>query len=120
MSVKSLRHLFDRYPLPTFSPHFTLTGEPNTVADSAFTRPNDISRLGAIVLELGVAGNHYGYSFRRGAATWTRSIGIPDTDLQLLGRWKSDAYKRYIEVHHEHVYHVSRRLQTLPPSPKGH
>jgi hypothetical protein len=120
--VKSLRHLFDRYPLPTFSPLFTLTRDPTTLTavDSAFTRTKVISRLRAILLELGVSGNYSGHSFRRGAATWARSIGIPDADLQLLGRWKSDAYKRYIEVHPEHVYHVSRRLQTLPPPPEGH
>jgi hypothetical protein len=118
--VKSLRHLLDRYPLPTFSPLFTLTRDPTTAADSAFTRTKVISRLRAILLELGVPGNHSGHSFRRGAATWARSIGIPDADLQLLGRWKSDAYKRYIEVHPEHVYHVSHRVQTLPPPPDGH
>jgi integrase len=94
--VKSLRYLFEKYPLPTFSPLFTLSRDPTTAADSAFTRTKVISRLRAILLELGVSGNYSGHSFRRGAATWARSIGIPDVDLQLLGRWKSDAYKRYI------------------------
>jgi integrase len=118
--VKSLRHLFEKYPLPSYSPLFTLSCDPWAAIDSAFTRTKVISRLRAILLELGVSGNYSGHSFRRGAATWARSIGIPDADLQLLGRWKSDAYKRYIEVHPEHVYHVSRRLQTLPPPPEGH
>jgi integrase len=122
--VKSLRHLFEKYSLPTFSPLFTLSRDPTTAVDSAvdsaFTRTKVISRLRTILLELGVSGNYSGHSFRRGAATWARSIGIPDADLQLLGRWKSDAYKRYIEVQPEHVYHVSRRLQTLPPPPEGH
>jgi hypothetical protein len=118
--VRSLRHLFQRYPLPIFSPLFTLgrdrTSTVNsaftlghnptgtTAVDSAFTRTKVISRLRAIFLELGVPGNYSGHSFWRGAATWARSIGIPDADLQLLGRWKSDAYKRYIEVHPEHIY----------------
>jgi integrase len=115
--VKSLRHLFEKHPLPSYSPLFTLTG---AAPDPAFTRTKVINRLRDLLLELGIPGNYSGHSFRRGAATWARSIGIPDADLQLLGRWKSDAYKRYIEVHPEHVYHVSRRLQTLPPPPEGH
>jgi integrase len=113
--VKSLRHLFERHPRPSYSPLFTLDGP-----DPAFTRTKVINRLRDLLLGLGIPGNYSGHSFRRGAATWARSIGIPDADLQLLGRWKSDAYKRYIEVHPEHVYHVSRRLQTLPPPPEGH
>ena len=65
---------------------------------------------------------HGGPGFRRGAATWAKQVGIPDEDIQLLGRWKSDAYKRYIEVHPEHIFGVSRRLQTpsfFPDGPPG-
>jgi hypothetical protein len=117
--LKSLRRLFEQHPLPNHSPLFTLSQD-LTAPESALTRTKVISRLRDILLELGIPGNYAGHSFRRGAATWARSIGIPDADLQLLGRWRSDAYKRYIEVHPEHVYHVSRSLQTLPPSPEGH
>jgi hypothetical protein len=113
-SVKSLRRLLEKHALPSYSPLFTLAGP-----DPAFTRTKVICRLRDLLLELGIPGNYSGHSFRRGTATWARSIGIPDADLQLLGRWKSDAYKRYIEVHPENVYHVSRRLKTLPP-PEGH
>ena len=63
-----------------------------------------------------------GPGFRRGAATWAKQVGIPDEDIQLLGRWKSDAYKRYIEVLPEHIFGVSRRLQTpsfFPGGPPG-
>jgi hypothetical protein len=80
--VKSLRHLFEKYSLPSYSLLFTLSRDPTSV-DSAFTRPMVISRLRIILLD-------------------------------------GDAYKGYIEVHPEHVYHVSRRLQTLPPPPEGH
>jgi hypothetical protein len=98
----------------------TDTRDSTTAADSAFTRTKVIGRLRAILLELGVSENYSGHSFRRGASTWARSIDIPDADIQLLGRWKSDAYKRYIEVHPDHFYHVSRRLQALPPPLEGH
>ncbi|KAA8892686.1 hypothetical protein FN846DRAFT_915027 [Sphaerosporella brunnea] len=80
--VKSLRHLFKKYQLPTFSPLFTLSRNLTTTVNSAFTRTK------VILLELGVSGNNSGHSFRKGAATWARSIGIPDAHLQLLGCWK--------------------------------
>jgi hypothetical protein len=106
-----------KFPVPNFYPLLTRTGDPTTALDSAFTCMDVIRWLRHILIELGVSGNYSGHSFRRGAATWARSIDSPDADLQLLGRWKSEAYKRYIEVQPEHVYHVSRRLQTLPPPP---
>ena len=41
--------------------------------------------------------------------------GIFDDDAQLLGQWKPDTYKRYIEVHLEYtgIHNVSLRLQTF-------
>ena len=38
------------------------------------------------------------HSFRIGAATSACAQGIPDQDIQRLGRWKSDAYRRYIRI----------------------
>ena len=37
-----------------------------------------------------------GHSFRRGGATALAQNGTPDWIIQMLGRWKSDSYKRYI------------------------
>jgi hypothetical protein len=37
-----------------------------------------------------------GHSFRIGAATSAIGAGIPEVILQHLGRWKSDAFKRYV------------------------
>ena len=75
-----------------------------------------ITRLRELLLQEGVPGHYSGHSFRRGAATWAQQAGISGEDIQLLGRWTSDAYKRYIEVHPEHILGVSRRLQTFSPS----
>ena len=36
------------------------------------------------------------HSFRIGGASAASSAGIPDNTIQILGRWTSDAYKRYL------------------------
>ena len=53
-----------------------------------------------------------GHSFRRGAATWAAEVGISETEIQTLGRWRSDAYKAYIEYSPEEQIALSRRFQT--------
>lgn len=37
-----------------------------------------------------------GHSFRRGGATAMFEAGVPEVAIQTHGRWRSDAYKRYI------------------------
>ena len=39
-----------------------------------------------------------GHSFRRGAATWALQVGIPTEVIQVLGDWKSESYKNYIDI----------------------
>jgi hypothetical protein len=36
------------------------------------------------------------HSFRRGGATLAAQTGISSSLIQLMGDWKSDAYKKYI------------------------
>ncbi|KAJ1031996.1 hypothetical protein NDA13_002372 [Ustilago tritici] len=38
-----------------------------------------------------------GHSFRRGAATWVSQHGASTANIQPLGRWSSDCYRRYID-----------------------
>ena len=38
------------------------------------------------------------HSFRIGAATTAATRGLTDAQIQAMGRWKSNAYKRYIRI----------------------
>lgn len=38
------------------------------------------------------------HSFRIGAASWAKAKGVSDDQIQLMGRWKSDAYRKYIRI----------------------
>ena len=38
------------------------------------------------------------HSFRIGAAASAKQAGVSDSHLKALGRWKSDAYKKYIRL----------------------
>ena len=57
------------------------------------------ARLRAILQSCGLDANSYtGHSFRRGAATTMFQAGLSGEIIQLLGDWKSDAYKLYLTV----------------------
>ena len=64
----------------------------------AFTREYVVLKLQQLALTAGLGqGTWNGHSFHRGAATWAAEVGILESEIQTLGRWRSDAYKRYIE-----------------------
>lgn len=112
-AVTALYHLMTRWPTMPYAPLFsnipfhTLAVN---ISSASFDRNWMVTRLRNLLLEEGVPGNYLGHSFRQGAAIWARQVGISDKDIQLLGCWKSNAYKRYIEVHPDHILEVSRRL----------
>ena len=96
--------------LSTGTPLFTLHYHELGQNPAAFDRRTVVNELRGCLTSTGISGGYSSHSFRRGAATSARMVGVADHDIQLLGRWRSDAYKRYIEVHPEYVYNVSRRF----------
>ena len=67
------------------------------------------TQLDKILQEAGVNAKLYNtHSFRIEA-------GISDVNIQMLGCWKSDAYKLYIRTPAPHLARVSSRLAGHPP-----
>ena len=117
-AVSALHQLLEEWPAapntPLFSNiQFIHNATSGTLA--AFHRALVVNKLRDLLTRAGVPGHYSGHSFPRRAATWARQAGIPDGDIQLLGRWKSDACKCCIEVHPEHIHSASLRLQTFSP-----
>ncbi len=51
-----------------------------------------------------------GHSFRIGAATAAAEAGIGDAVIQQLGRWRSAAYKGYVQLKRESLAGISRQM----------
>jgi integrase len=77
-----------------------------------FSREYVVRRLRTLAQSAGFSSEAMnGHSFRRGAATWAHSRGIPEDTIQILGRWSSSAYKLYIDLTREERVKMSRQFQ---------
>lgn len=71
-----------------------ITSEGNPVSRSQFSK-----LLNSCIKACSLDPSRYkGHSFRIGAATYAAQQGFSDAKIRVLGRWKSDAFKRYIRV----------------------
>ena len=104
--VRALRQMFHAYPASPSDPLFVGPRH-------EFHRDSVTATLRMALRVLGIEGHYSGHSFRRGAATSARMAGLSDSDIQLLGRWKSDSYRLYITTHPAHILAASRRHQHL-------
>ena len=55
------------------------------------------------------------HSLRQGGATALAAAGTPQYVIQILGRWRSDAFKRYLEFSDEFITNANRAMAGLGP-----
>ena len=70
--------------------------------------------VGAVQTALAQAGlatqNYTGHSFRIGAATTAAAVGLEDSVIRSLGRWRSSCYNRYVQLPAAELANFSRLL----------
>jgi hypothetical protein len=88
-----------------------------TTAKVPLTKTDFITKFRAILGRIGLPAEDYaGHSFRIGAATSAALAGMDDSMIQLLGRWQSAAFLRYIKTPHDRLASISRTLASTPTS----
>ena len=75
------------------------------------TKQEFVREIRTILATLGITDHEYaGHSFRIGAATSAAMAGVEDSTIQLLGRWQSSAFLRYIHTPQEKLAAISATL----------
>ena len=77
-----------------------------------FSREYVVQKLQTLAIFAGLGtGTWNGHSLHRGAATWAAEVGIPEKEIQTLGRWRSEAYMAYIEYSRDEQISLSKLFQ---------
>lgn len=108
--VTAMHHLFTAFP-PTLvvQPLFELQN------GKALHREYFIQAVKKALTSQGVDSSKYsGHSFRKGAASSASEVGISEADIQLLGRWRSNAVKLYVQVSAPRLLSLSSSLHLAP------
>ena len=112
-AVLALQCLFLNDPHHTANSPLFMDGAGSPLSWKSF-----LSLLKHQLAEIGLNQSLYaGHSFHRGAATSAAAVGYSDYEIQLLGRWCSNAYKLYIDVPTTHVLHLSSLLKVYAARP---
>lgn len=107
-------------PVKALLPYLAIRGSaPGSLFISAsgapLTRAQFKAHLSATLQKAGLDDSKYNtHSFRIGAATSAKAVGISDVHIQLLGRWRSSAYLGYIKTPTHVLTQLSKQLVSSP------
>jgi hypothetical protein len=109
--IQAIRTLFQMDPQPESAPLFNSNGFPWSKARARLALHNAL--IGS-----GVDPRHFRlHSFRKGAAQHAHSCGLRDDQIQMLGRWSSEAFRRYFTQSPAVLFATSILFQTGKPLP---
>lgn len=92
--VSAYKRMCEFIPASTESPAFLIESRGKLIPLAYNQFQNKLKQLISLIgLNPLLFSSH---SFRRGGATLLANAGIPSNMIQLMGDWKSDAYKKYI------------------------
>ena len=77
-------------------------------ADNTFLTRADITTL--LHRSLPQSINFNTHSFRKGGASALAAVGTPPYVIQIMGRWRSDAYTRYVTFSDEFIINANRLM----------
>lgn len=101
---------------PSLPPSTPLFAFPNCTGVTVLTRHTFTDHLHQHLQGCGFDTAAYsGHSFRRGGASWAFDSGLPGELVQVLGDWKSDSYKLYLEMNNNSkMSMISNCVKHLP------
>lgn len=106
----------DLCPVAAVSAYLAVRGrEPGPffkfVSGSALTRDALVRQLRSALSQFDLDISQYsGHSFRIGAATTAAAVGLEDSLIKTLGRWRSTAYQLYVRLPRDRLASVSKKL----------
>ena len=103
--VKAFKRMCKLIPTSSESPLFVLPNN-KVVTYNMFQR-----KLRFLIQQIGLDPAKYSsHSFRRGSTTLLFGAEVPADKIQLMGDWRSDAYKKYLSYNLEDKVKISRIL----------
>jgi hypothetical protein len=115
--------LFTKFPLPHDAPLFGKNHPTMYLEDYKGSRSNHFTnhffraQLTNYLVKSGMDPTRYNtHSFRRGAAHMASAAGLPDDEIQLLGRWKTSAFLKYTGSQEDRRLRVAKKVHFDSPA----
>lgn len=77
--------------------------------DGSFLTRAHVSRILTNTFPFASPGSISTHSFRIGGASMLCSLGVPDATIQILGRWSSNVFRRYLHISDQYLTEVHQR-----------